>query len=114
MGRDYNLVSLLCQAEDFPERGFQFLVEWDPTSLVQTDINGWLPLRWAAQTSIRGFTIVFGYLIRYYPFKKGISLLFQKHGAGDTPFQTASRKYGRVYMVMGIVDDILTRYHSEG
>jgi len=50
---------------------------------------------------------------RYYPFKKGIRLLFQKDNDGDTPFQVACRRYGRD-KVMEIVEEILTRYHSEG
>ena len=101
------------QKEDLPERVFQFLVEWDPPSLVQTDYYGQLPLHIAAQTNIRTFQIVFSYGIRYYPYKKGIRLLFQKDNDGDTPFQSACQQYGRE-RVMEIVEEILTRYHSEG
>ena len=111
--RDYHLVSLMRYADDLPERGFQFLVEWDPPSLIQTDDDGWLPLHWAAQTSIQGFQIVFSYGIRCYPYKKGIRLLFQKNDDGDTPFQYACRRHGRD-VVSEIIEEILTRYHSEG
>jgi len=112
--RDYDLVFyLFCQTEDFPERVFQFFVEWDPTSLVHIDEDGELPLHWAARTSIRGFTIVFSHIIRYYPFQKGIRLFFHEANAVGTPFQTACRKHGRT-KVMEVVEEILTRYHSEG
>jgi len=111
--RDYHLVTLSCAADELPERMLQFLVEWDPTSLVQTNILGWLPLHYAARTqSIQEFQIAFGYGIRYYPFKKGITLLFQKNNEDNTPFQFACQKYGRDE-VMNAVDATLARYSQE-
>ena len=118
--RDYRLVSLSCDRGNLLERGFQFLVEWYPTSLVQTNENGWLPLHSVAQArSIQEFQIAFGYGIRYYPFKSGISLLFQKNNDGITPFQYACHKYGRDEMmkavdeVMNAVDEVLARYAQD-
>ena len=122
------------------ERKFRFLVEWDPTSLIKTDGRyeqcGSLPLHYAATTDVaascfQDFRIVFEYGIRYYPKKKGISLLFQRSGFDPTPFLLACqisyskhfRMSGRIRFagnfpeevtnpedVMKVVEDILIRY----
>ena len=100
----YNLVHNLCFQDYFAERRFQFLVEWNPSSLVQTDENGCLPLHMCS--IIEGFRTVFEYIIRYYPTKKGISSLFTKNNKGETAFQMAFQNYGRE-VVMRIVEDTL-------
>ncbi|OEU10675.1 hypothetical protein FRACYDRAFT_246429 [Fragilariopsis cylindrus CCMP1102] len=123
----YSLVLRLCECRGISEKKFRFLVEWDPTSLIKTDgryeQNGSLPLHFATST-IQDFRMVFEYGIRYYPKKKGISLLFQNSyyrtnlvhndihidewkknprcGFGPTPF--------RKVHVMKVVEDILIRY----
>jgi hypothetical protein len=61
---------------------------------------------------IQGFQLVFEYGIRYYPNKKGISLLFQQENNEHvTPFQVASESYGRD-KVMRVVEETLIRYSS--
>ena len=103
----YNLVHEVCYKDHFVENTFQFLVEWDPSSLVHIDEDGKLPLHCAAQKlSIEGFRTVVEYLIRYYPTKKGISSLFSKTNQGETPFQIACEKHGKDG-VMRIIDDTL-------
>jgi len=83
-----DLVSFLCDEGYFAERRFQFLVGWDPTSLLHYDEeDGLLPLHYVATNSVQGFQLVFDFGIRFYPIKKGIMLLFQKDNNGNTPFQ---------------------------
>lgn len=113
------LVHHLCRDTEgsfstFAENKFQFLVQWDPTSLVQTDIFGYLPLHYVAirvYSTIVDFKSVFEYVIRYYPNKKGISLLFRKNSYGLTPFQLACRVQDQEYFprdrVMMIVENTL-------
>jgi len=111
--KDYDLMYLSCWGNDVSERAFQFLVEWDPASLIQIDTDiGCVPLHHAAQSSIQGFQIVFGYGICYYPFKKGIRLLFQKDYDGDTPFQNACQKFGRE-RVTEVAEEVLARYFQD-
>ena len=103
----YELVYNLCNNHVyFAEKRFQFLAEWCPTSLVQIDAQGWLPLHYVARSTIQAFRIVFEYIIRYYPTKKGISSLFTKNIHGDTPFQYACVKHERD-VVMRIVENTL-------
>merc|ERR1712194_1000683 len=79
-----------------------------------TDGYGSFPLHYAAKYStMEGFRVTLEYAIRYYPYQKGVCLLFRKDNDGDTPFQYACRKYGK-NKVVDVVEDILTRYHSEG
>jgi hypothetical protein len=76
----------------FPEKRFRFLIEWDPIALTQTD----------------GFRRVFEYGIRYYPKKKGFSLLFKKGREDRTPFQAACKAF--VYKdVMEVINETLAR-----
>ena len=92
----YELVHhTLCSHDHLAERRFQFLVEWDPLSLVHTDEDGWLPLHFAALSSIQAFRIVFEYVIRYCPNKKGITIFFTKNNKGETPFQLTCQYYER-------------------
>ncbi|OEU08510.1 hypothetical protein FRACYDRAFT_249400 [Fragilariopsis cylindrus CCMP1102] len=116
--QEYGLVVLSCKYREISEIKFRFLVEWDPTSLIKTDgQTGRLPLHLAATHTIQNFRMVFEYGIRYYPKKKGISLLFQRSGFGPTPFllacQISFRTYEEVFDpedVMKVVEDILIRY----
>ena len=82
------------------------LVEWDPNALTQTDKFGQLPLNGAIVGSIQGFKFVFEYGIRYFPKKKGISLLFRKMNSGRTTFQYACINLG-YEKVMEAVEDTL-------
>ncbi|MGK3734141.1 MAG: hypothetical protein ACI90V_000978 [Bacillariaceae sp.] len=50
-------------------------------------------------------------MIRYFPEKKGINLLFHKNDIDLTAFQHACNKYGRDE-VMKVVEDILIRQSS--
>ena len=108
---DYNLVSMLCDETVFGEKRFQFLVEWDPTSLITPDANGYVPIQYIARysSSIHGFEIVVDYCIRYYPTKEGIRLLFIKDDDGDTPFQMACDEYG-TEEVRKVIENTLARY----
>jgi hypothetical protein len=83
----------LCYQSAFQGKRFQFLVEWDPIALIRPDMYGYVPLHRAAIIAyIPAFHAVFEYGIRYFPKKKGISLLFTKDNYGRTPIQIASRK----------------------
>jgi ankyrin repeat protein len=103
----------LCCQQNFPEKRFRFLVEWDPNALTQTDEDGNLPLHKAAlKSSIRVFQLVFEYGIRYFPEKKGLSLIFKKHYHSTmTPFQEACDAYG-YEQVMEVVEDTIIRYST--
>jgi len=57
-------------------------------------------------STIPGFRSAFDLGLRYYPIKKGINLLFQKDGDGDTPFQLACDNFGRDE-VMKVIEDTL-------
>jgi hypothetical protein len=129
--RNYNLVySILYNGgPGFAERRFRFLVEWDPTSLLQQqqqqqhtsdddddgeigDTSCIIPLHHAAHNSyIHIFQFVFEYGIRYFPKKKGINLLFKINEYNNTPFQLACGKFG-YEEVMKVVEDTLTLCYS--
>jgi hypothetical protein len=100
----------------FPMSRFRFLVEWDPTILMDPDRRfGYLPLHEVAQYScIDTFQIVFKYGICYYPNRKGFSLLF-KIIDQETIFQIICGKYGRD-KVMKVVEESLLDFQqgSEG
>ncbi|OEU05669.1 hypothetical protein FRACYDRAFT_258708 [Fragilariopsis cylindrus CCMP1102] len=98
------------------------MIEWDPTLLTRVNFAGEIPLHDVALTrSIQIFQLVFEYGIRYYPNKKGISLLFQEVFQEETyeyetyeyltPFQSACASFGR-NEVMRVVEDTLIRYSS--
>jgi hypothetical protein len=108
----YGLLNKLCCQYYVAEHRFQFLTEWDPNALIQSDEDGSLPLHYVAHnTSIEGFKMVFDYGIRYHPKKKGINLLFRLNIPNNTPFQLACEKYG-YEEVMKIVGDTLTCYSN--
>ena len=115
--QDQHLVRSALSNSVFSERRFQFLVEWDPTVLLQTYNRDMTPLHHAAgHSSIRVFQVVFEYGIHYYPNNKGIQLLFRTVDGGeghnkDTPFNIACAKFGRKE-VRKVVDDTLVRYSS--
>ena len=87
------------------------MIGLDPSSLIQDDGSYWLPLYLAAsRSSMLGFRSVFEAGIKYFPNKKGISLLFQTSKRYNcTPFHFACRRFG-YEEVMKIVDDTLIRY----
>jgi hypothetical protein len=110
------LVTELCNRYyHFSEKRFRFLVEWDPSALIQTNDCGYLPLHYVTlNSSIREFKLVFEYGIRYFPEKKGINLLFQKRKHDydkETPFQCACKKFG-YKKVLEVVEDTLVRSSS--
>jgi hypothetical protein len=110
----YDLLERLsCHQRVFPEKRFRFLVEWDPTLLLQPNGSGFLLLHHVAYcgSTIRGFQVLFEYGILYYPKKKGITLLFKKNYRNETPFQVACSRYGRK-VVMKIIEDTLIRDSS--
>jgi hypothetical protein len=105
--RRYHLLDELSKKAFFASKRFRFVVEWDPTSLKQTDEYGNLPIHYAANVlSIQGFRMVFEYGIRYYPKKKGINFLFKKDELGKTPFQDACKLHDRDELMMVIEDTL--------
>ncbi|OEU14245.1 hypothetical protein FRACYDRAFT_240778 [Fragilariopsis cylindrus CCMP1102] len=112
--QSYDLLHCLCIGGTFPENRYKMLVEWDPNALTQTDRFGRVPLNCSMvggfnAPTIQGFQSVFEYGIRYFPKKKGISLLFHKPNSLLTPFQYACKKYGGE-KVKKIIKDTLARY----
>eukprot|EP00751_Fragilariopsis_kerguelensis_P019343 CAMPEP_0170839086 /NCGR_PEP_ID=MMETSP0734-20130129/3785_1 /TAXON_ID=186038 /ORGANISM="Fragilariopsis kerguelensis, Strain L26-C5" /LENGTH=313 /DNA_ID=CAMNT_0011206661 /DNA_START=67 /DNA_END=1005 /DNA_ORIENTATION=- len=101
--QEYQLTHKLLNNIVFAENRLRFLIQWDPTSLTHTtEDNEWLPVGLpvglplhlaALGTNIREFQVVLEYGIRYYPNKKGITLLFQKDNDDNTPFQMACCRY---------------------
>ena len=107
--QQYHLVHLLCQQHYFSEQRFRFLIEWDPSSMLQTrDEYNELPLHWATN-NIPKFRMVLDAYFWYYPRWKGLHALFSLDNYGDTPFQKACNTLTRA-AVMEVVDDILVRY----
>lgn len=90
---------------------FRFLVEWDLAALMQPNHHKHVILHFAA-TSIQAFRVVFEAGIRYFPKKKGISILFSKDEDDETPFQNACNHHEREKVVK-IIEDTLTYYHSD-
>ena len=88
----YCLVHRLCRQKGyFAEKRFHFLIECDPSSLLQIeDVNGCLPLHYAFATqTIRQFEVMIDAYFRYFTKEKVVCLLFQKNNYGDTPFKVA-------------------------
>ncbi|OEU18796.1 hypothetical protein FRACYDRAFT_237076 [Fragilariopsis cylindrus CCMP1102] len=110
--QNFGLLIYLCRLPYFAEKRCCFLVEWDPSALTKTDRFGQLPIHFAAElSSIRGFELVFEYGIRYYPKKKGISLLFRKSNNDFIPFVEACMKFGEE-QVMKMIEDTFIRCYS--
>jgi hypothetical protein len=108
----YGLLHRLCRYGYFAEKRFRFLVEWDPTLLIQTEeYSQNLPFYCIIDyySTIQRFLSVFEAGIKYFPNTKGITLLFHKNYEGYTPFQRACVKFG-YNKVMEVVDDTLVRY----
>ena len=107
----YDLLDRLCgDISYFADTRFRFLIEWDPSSLIGHSSLRWLPLHHAAfKSSIRGFGSVFEAGIKYFPNKKGISLLFTEYTFSPTPFEIACENNG-YKEVMKVVEDTLIRY----
>merc|ERR1712007_246664 len=80
--------------------------------LLQTNHSGYFPLHYASSnSSFQGFRSVFDFGIRYFPSKRGISLLFQKDDYGATPFQVACNKF-KQNEVKEAVEGTLARYST--
>ncbi|OEU10442.1 hypothetical protein FRACYDRAFT_247546 [Fragilariopsis cylindrus CCMP1102] len=122
----YYLLHELCYKHRigyFPEKRFRFLVEWDPAAILCARRGcairkGRLPLRdvlsfhSSIHSTIRGFKHVFEAGIRYYPRKKGITLLFDtSRRVGKTPFQVACESFGHE-KVMKVVKDTLAHCNT--
>jgi hypothetical protein len=131
--QSYDLLHRLSREDhDYtPKKRYKMLVEWDPNALTQTcDRYGQLPLNKASvYCSIQGFQFVFEYGIRYFPKKKGISLLFKKNNYDGyvgarreslwndlpghcTPFQYACKKFGREEVTEAVEDTLIRCYSS--
>ena len=103
----YHLLDRICCQNVLAEKRLRYLIEWDPTALLQP------VLYLAAQRmSTQTFRAVFEYGIRYYPKKKGITLLFRKNDDGMSSFRLACNRRGGRDEVMRIVEEILIRYSS--
>ena len=107
----YGLVHFLCQQIYFPEQRFRFLSEWDPPSLLRTNVNNELPFHIVAFDGItlRSFRVVLDSLFRFYPRWKGINALFTLDNDGDTPFSLACKNLTRAN-VIDAVEEVLVRY----
>lgn len=105
--RDFNLVEFM-YSQDFAERRYRFLIEWDPTLLLDAREGEWCPLNGTAYNSVRGFQLVFELCIRYYPKTLGIRLLFKIEHLCDseTSFSRACETHGRD-KVMKIVENTM-------
>ena len=120
--REYNLFEAchLCHQTVIVDNCIRFLVEWDPECLFQIDRQeiSPFPLQVAATRSVRYFRFLFDYFIRYFPYKKGISMLFRTNPFGyeeRSPFSIAcgySTTPSQQKDVMEVVDAVLARYHS--
>jgi hypothetical protein len=114
----YGIFHILCQQSVFAEKRFRFLVEWDPTTLVQPVRRGLVPLHYVAHdlcSTMETFQVVFEYSILYYPNKKGINLLFQKNNIGKTPFQMACKKWGQDEVMKTVKNTLIKcRSHNTG
>ena len=130
--RQYGLIERLIVQKYFPEcyeHSARFLIEWCPDCLLPSTLNDReAPLmRSVRDGSLQSFRFIFEYLIRYYPYKRGISLLFQnniRHWWAEImesnrnrkriPYEVTrwsiSRDPLKHKKAMGIVEDILSRY----
>lgn len=110
--QQYELDRIACRYLPFAINRFRFLVEWCPQLIIKTDNHGRTILHevLTCDNLIAPFQFVFDHVMRYFPFKVGISLLFQKGGyRGATPFELACSKFQR-NQVMDMVEDVLARY----
>ena len=108
--QEYDLVHGLCQrCNYFAQHRFRFLIEWDPSSLLQTEGDlGTLPIHYVTD-NLRSFRVVLDSVIRFYPRWKGINTLFQKTNYDRVPFKLACDKLTRA-AVMKVVEETLVRY----
>ena len=112
--REFDLLLKLCTHRPpryFPHHGSRFLIEWCPNLLVRPAYTGFIPLYYAAIHSILDFRFMFEYMIRYFPYRKGISYLFRTEGiiVTTTPFELACRKFERK-QVIDVIEDVLAEY----
>jgi hypothetical protein len=105
----YDLLHRLCKQDYFAENRFRFMTELDPNELIRrnTHSNRSVPLHYATYfISIEIFRFVLECGMRYFPKKKGISLLFQKDIDNETPFQDACEQFGHEQVMMVITDTL--------
>jgi hypothetical protein len=75
--QSYELLEKLIENNGFAENRLRILIEWDPTLLTRLDVIGEVPLHNAALIkSMQIFQLVLEYGIRYYPIKKGITVVY--------------------------------------
>jgi hypothetical protein len=95
---------------------FRIFIDWDPTILVcTTGITETLPLHYVAEYNTIGMIrSVFEAGIKYYPKKRGISLMFRKNHRciGRTPFDYACERFGTEEVMM-VIESTLVDYYSE-
>ena len=128
-----NLLPLICCHRIFPGKSARFLIEWCPACLLESGRYG-EPLYTIAKKygTIDGskylpaFQFLFEQCIRYYPYKKGISHLFQNVGtvyvnttheritplamACSPPLHLLKRDPVKRKAIMDVVEDVLSRY----
>ena len=105
--QQYNLVHKICLQQQFSVQRFRFLIEWDPSALLQPNAYNELPLHLVAD-DLRSFRVVLDCLFRYYPRWRGTHALFH-NGFNDTPFALACKLFTHT-KVMVVVEEILVRY----
>ena len=119
--RELQLLSKLCRNyRIFPHASMRFFIEWSPNQLLLPSILpesvGSLPLHFAAVQSIPDFRFIFEYMIRYFPYKKGIALLFRvthirypdRYFGRCAPFNLACDEFDQP-QVMEVVEDVLAQ-----
>ena len=108
--QQYQLVHRLCQQKvHMAQKRFRFLVEIDPSSLLQTDQDGFLPFHWTVR-SVEKFRSVCDAVFGFYPKWRGLQLLHQKTPIyGRTPFWLAKKYIGRTTATQ-IVEETFARY----
>ena len=118
---EYRLFSMLCIRDYrfFPHNSIGFFIEWSPTLLLQPTPSiligseGFTLIYSAVSKmhSILNFRFIFEYMIRYFPYKEGITLLFRgrrRDGVDFTAFNMACKQFDRP-QVMEVVEDVLAQ-----
>ena len=106
--QQYELVHRVCKQRGyFAEKRFHCLTNWDPSSLVQLDNFGRLPLYFGFATqTIRQFQVMLNCYFQYFTKEQVICCLFQQDNHGHTPFQRAC-KYLHKHKTDTLVHDVV-------
>ena len=108
--QEYELVQELCTCVPFPEHRFRFLTDWDPSSLLYSNLEfRYLPLHFADY--LTGFQPVLEASIRYFPRFRGFLSVFQLDNDNSTPFQLACINSTRD-IVMDVIEQTLAQQYS--